>query len=106
MLENNEAFEVVVGGEGKGGQRFVSPSGTRRNLVVLNLPPKIMERTECVDRERVVLVKRHYSQSISPHARSPTSHKSLLFGDLLNNYGLVSDRVDENNRVSFHTGQL
>ena len=43
MLENNEAFEVVVGGEGKGGQRFVLSSPTRSNLEVLNFPPTIME---------------------------------------------------------------
>ena len=43
MLDNNEAFEVVDGGEGRGGRRFVSPSHTRSNLEVLNLPPAIME---------------------------------------------------------------
>eukprot|EP00579_Thalassiosira_antarctica_P011891 CAMPEP_0201908356 /NCGR_PEP_ID=MMETSP0903-20130614/496_1 /ASSEMBLY_ACC=CAM_ASM_000552 /TAXON_ID=420261 /ORGANISM="Thalassiosira antarctica, Strain CCMP982" /LENGTH=80 /DNA_ID=CAMNT_0048442687 /DNA_START=1024 /DNA_END=1263 /DNA_ORIENTATION=- len=47
-----------------------------------------MEGKEYVDRE-------NYSQSISPHISSPTSHKSSLFGDLLESYGLVSDRDDE-----------
>jgi len=34
------------GGKGKGGRRFVSPSPTRRNSGVLNLPPTIMEGKE------------------------------------------------------------